>query len=78
VYVDKSGADPIAQALADRSAEAGFAARDIGTIRGNPDKDDGYILYSVKLEYYLPYDVLGNSSQRKLYNRKRKQYYKRR
>jgi hypothetical protein len=73
VYVDKSSSSAIAQQLADRSENG----RPIGSIRGNPDKDDGYILYTVKLEYYLPYTILQGNSQRKLYNRKRKSYYRR-
>ncbi len=40
--------------------------------RGNPDTNDGYILLNVKVQYYLPIDF--RDSQRKLYNRKRKQY----
>lgn len=44
--------------------------------RGNPENNDGYFLLNVKVQYYLPYDFL--QSQRKLYNRKRKAYYKRR
>ena len=77
VYADKSSSSALAQQLADRSAEAGYGPREIGSIRGNPDKNDGYILYSIKLEYYLPVQVFGNANQRKLYNRKRKGYYRR-
>jgi hypothetical protein len=44
--------------------------------RGNPENNDGYFLLNVKVQYYLPYEFL--QSQRKLYNRKRKAYYKRR
>lgn len=40
--------------------------------RGNPDTNDGYILLNVKVQYYLPVTFM--DSQRKLYNRKRKQY----
>lgn len=40
--------------------------------RGNPATNDGYILLNVKVQYYLPITFL--DSQRKLYNRKRKQY----
>ncbi|MCX7638439.1 MAG: outer membrane beta-barrel protein [Cyclobacteriaceae bacterium] len=45
-------------------------------VRGNPEKDDSYFLLNVKVQYYLPYQFI--QSQRKLYNRKRKYYYKRR
>jgi hypothetical protein len=46
--------------------------------RGNPDKDDNYMLLNLKVQYYLPYQVFGKSSQRKLYRNKRKSYYRRR
>ena len=44
--------------------------------RGNPEKKDSYILLNIKVQYYLPYNFIQN--QRKLYNKKRKYYYKRR
>jgi hypothetical protein len=44
--------------------------------RGNPENNDGYFLLNVKVQYYLPYQF--SQSQRKIYNRKRKIYYKRR
>lgn len=77
VYLDNTSfTDPIAQALADRRPEIGLPLRPAGSIRGNPEKDDGYALMQIKVEYYLPYTF--GYSQRKLYNRKRKYYYKRR
>lgn len=45
--------------------------------RGNPDNNDGYFLLNVKIQYYLPNDLFGGG-QRKLYNKKRKSYYKKR
>jgi Domain of unknown function (DUF6089) len=44
-------------------------------VRGNPDTNDGYILFNVKVQYYLPVELA--NTQRKLYNQKRKQYRKR-
>lgn len=44
--------------------------------RGNPNNNDGYFIMNIKLQYYLPYQF--TESQRKLYNRKRKAYYRRR
>lgn len=41
-------------------------------IRGNPKTNDGYVLFNVKVQYYLPIEVA--NSQRKLYNQKRRQY----
>jgi hypothetical protein len=45
--------------------------------RGNPNSKDSYMIFNVKVQYYLPYDIAKNQ-QRKLYNRKRKYYYRRR
>jgi hypothetical protein len=39
--------------------------------RGNPDKNDGYFIANITLQYYLPKEIFQNS-QRKLYNTKRK------
>ncbi|MEO5980363.1 MAG: DUF6089 family protein [Chryseolinea sp.] len=44
--------------------------------RGNPDRNDGYFITNVTLQYYLPVLVFGNA-YRKLYNVRRKSYYKR-
>lgn len=46
------------------------------SVRGNPDNKDGYLLMTLKVQYYLPYKI--GSTQRKLYNKKRKAYYKNR
>jgi hypothetical protein len=78
VYKDQASfSDPIAAALADRKPELGLPGRPTGSIRGNPDKNDGYMLLNVKFEYYLPDDIFW-SSNNKLYRSKRKAYYKRR
>lgn len=69
--------DPIAEALSDRRPELGIAAAPTGAKRGNPDKKDAYMLLNLKVEYYLPGDIFGNSN-RKMYKSKRKAYYKRR
>lgn len=78
VYVDNASfTDPIAAQLADRRGELDppLPLLEEGHIRGNPDNDDAYMLFSIKLEYYLPYQI--GSNQRKLYNRKRKAIYHR-
>lgn len=72
-----SFSDPVAAALADRRPEIGLPTVPAGTQRGNSGKDDGYMLLTAKIEYYLPGDIFGNSS-RKLYKNKRKAYYKKR
>lgn len=76
VFVDNSSfADPIARQLADRRPEIGLPLKPAGARRGEPSNDDAYMLFSVRVEYYLPYQ-LGNA-QRKLYNRKRRAIYHR-
>lgn len=78
VHVDPSSfSDPVAAALADRRPELGISPVPAGTKRGNPSKDDGYFLLTVKVEYYLPYDFLSNgNSQKKLNRSKRKAFYR--
>lgn len=70
--------DPIRVALSDRRPEIGLSPAEPGQIRGDPTDKDGYFLFSVKAEYYLPDNFLAKNSQRKLYNRKRKSYNRRR
>jgi hypothetical protein len=43
--------------------------------RGDPTHNDGYFLMNVKVQYYLPYEIF-HTSQRKLYNQKRKAIYR--
>lgn len=78
VYKDPASfTNPIAAALADRKPELGLPGRPAGAVRGNPDRNDGYMLLNVKIEYYLPDEIFWNSNN-KLYKSKRKAYYKRR
>lgn len=72
---------PLATALSDRRQEyydkhgIDRTVNPAVGIRGNPDTNDGYILFNVKVQYYLPIEVA--NSQRKLYNQKRRQYRRR-
>ncbi|MBN8578210.1 MAG: outer membrane beta-barrel protein [Cytophagales bacterium] len=76
VYLDNSSfTNPIAQALADRRPEIGKPINAAGKQRGNPGSDDGYMLLSVKLEYYLPFDLHDNGNGR-MYSRKRSASYR--
>lgn len=71
--------DPIRIALSDRRPEIGTQPSipyEQG-VRGNPEKNDGYFLLNVTVQYYLPKTIFQNS-QRKLYNKKRKTIYRRR
>lgn len=78
VFLDNATLTGIRQKLADRRPEIGLPVRPAGSVRGNPDNNDGYLLVSLKVEYYLPHDfIFSGGSERKLYNRKRKSYYKR-
>ncbi|HEY3406235.1 MAG TPA: DUF6089 family protein [Ohtaekwangia sp.] len=80
VYLDNASfTDDRARKLADRrwELEPPLEPLEAGKKRGDPSNDDAYMLMSVKVEYYLPYEILG-FQQRKLYKSKRKAYYKRR
>jgi hypothetical protein len=79
VHPDKSSWDPnsVRFKLSDRRPELGLPPYDPGTQRGDP-ANDGYFLLTAKVEYYLPYNFLFKTDQRKLYNKKRKQYYRKR
>jgi len=58
VYIDNSTFDdPIARQLADRRPEIGLPLKEAGSVRGNPEKNDGYFITSLKVEIYLP-DIL--------------------
>ena len=55
---DRIGSDQDAVVLYDRSVEGGFTARQEGNTRGNPDKNDAYYIFQVRLEMYLPDNFL--------------------
>ena len=79
VHPDKSGwTDPIRIALSDRRVEGDDTLEPYpaGTQRGNPDKKDNYHFIMLKVEYYLPHNFLFKNPNRKLYNSKRKAYYR--
>lgn len=60
VYQDPSTfTDPIALALSDRRPEIGLPRKEAGAIRGNPEKNDGYFLASIKVEYFLSGSLFG-------------------
>lgn len=67
----------LARALADRRVEVDTQPSrptEVGK-RGNPAKNDGYFVTNITLQYYLPVILFSNYS--KLYNVKRKAYYRR-
>lgn len=67
---------PLAAALSDRRAELGLPLAGEGYIRGNPKTDDAYMLYSVKLEYYLPVNFFQGDRGQKTFKSKRKAFYR--
>lgn len=68
----------LARALADRRVEIDTQPSNPTLVgkRGNPAKKDGYLITNVTLQYYLP-KMLLMSWHNKLYNAKRKYYYRR-
>lgn len=79
VHPDKSGwTDPIRIALSDRRVEGNPELQPYapGTRRGDSNKNDNYHLLMLKVEYYLPNNFLFRNPYRKLYNTKRKAYYR--
>lgn len=48
----------LAKALSDRSVEGGFSDSLPGDDRGNPEKNDAYYIFQVRLEMYLPDNFL--------------------
>jgi len=72
-----SFSSPLAASLSDRGPEIGIAPAKEGSIRGNPNANDAYILYSVKFEYYLPVNFLKRDrSGAKTFKTKRKSFYR--
>lgn len=71
VHIDQASiTNPITKRLTDRRPEVNAPLASPGTKRGNPSEKDGYMLLSVKLEYYLPVHM----GDRKLYRMKRVKY----
>jgi hypothetical protein len=72
---------PVAEELSDRRVGENRPTDDQRTSvgrRGNPEKNDHYLMLNAKIQYYLPYQVFNKVGQRKLYRNKRKAYYRRR
>jgi len=68
--------NPISAALSDRRPEIGLTPLPDGYVRGNPGSKDGYILYNLKLEYYLPVNFLQRSGAPKSIKQNRKAFYR--
>jgi hypothetical protein len=61
---DASFTDPLAAAFSDRGPEVGAGLRPAGSIRGNPDRNDGYFIFSVRVDYYLPPQVFAGGGRK--------------
>ncbi|MFW5761504.1 MAG: hypothetical protein ACOCXH_11035, partial [Cyclobacteriaceae bacterium] len=60
VYPDPSSlSSDLARTLSDRSEEIGFDRREVGSIRGHSDNNDGYFLGTIKVEYFLGGSLFG-------------------
>ena len=46
--------EELAVRMYDRSAEGGYPARQEGNTRGNPERNDSYYIFQIRLEMYLP------------------------
>lgn len=72
------GGNTLAYALSDRRGELNppEPLKKEGDIRGNPKTSDAYMLYSVKVEYYLPVNFLQRDRGHKTFKNKRKAFYR--
>lgn len=62
-YDDSKFSSPLAAALADRGPEIGYGVRPEGSVRGNPERNDGYFILSFRLDYYLPANLFGGKGK---------------
>ena len=62
-YIDHNSldADPLRQAMADKRFLIDLPPSEAGNIRGNESDNDGYFIFSVKVDYYLPTQVFSTS-----------------
>lgn len=73
VFVDNNAfTDPIAQQLADRRPEIDLPVMEAGKKRGEPSNKDAYMLISLKIEYYMPYQP--SAKKRTQYKKQRRIY----
>ncbi|TRX48411.1 hypothetical protein FNH22_29285 [Fulvivirga sp. M361] len=77
-YIDHNSldADPLRQALADKRYLVGLTPSEAGKVRGDDSNNDGYFIFNIKLEYYLPANIF--STSKSTYNKRRRKYNLRR
>ena len=70
----KGGATSITAKLSDRRRERDpdYPTGSGVGVRGNPKNNDGYFLFNVKYQYYLPFEIGPSSEQNKFYKKKRR------
>jgi hypothetical protein len=66
-YTNRSSMDPLAAALADRSAEVGAPYHPAGAKRGNHGKNDGYMTLSAQLIFII--STPGQRNYRQMFSR---------
>lgn len=66
----RTGSDNDAIIFFDRSVEGGYEERKPGWTRGNPDKNDAYYIFQVRLDMYLPHNFFKSLFRRKRYKPK--------
>ncbi|MEM6522288.1 MAG: hypothetical protein AAF693_00780 [Bacteroidota bacterium] len=71
-YLDNASlaSEPLRQAMADKRYLLDLPPAEAGRIRGDENDNDGYFLLNIKLEYYIPANVLSTSKSR--YNRRKR------
>jgi len=57
----------LSRALSDRRRELGGDSQPMVGVRGNPTRDDGYLIVSVSLQYYLPMELDKNARKKAYY-----------
>ncbi len=73
VYINTENiTDPVRIALIDRRPELGFPPAEPGTQRGNPGAKDGYAIFNIKAEYYLPEGLIFKPKESKQGSGKKK------
>ncbi|MTI38366.1 DUF6089 family protein [Fulvivirga lutimaris] len=64
-YIDNTTfSDPIHATLADRRPEIGLSRQEAGSKRGNPDRNDNYLILNLKVEFYLPAEFMSTAKFR--------------
>ena len=80
-YVDpatlEGGASGLSATLSDRRKERDpdYPLDYTRGVRGNPENNDGYFLFNIKYQYYLPLQIGGTSGSRSFYRKKRNKVF---